>query len=92
MKEEEALSGRATAFLSIKNIKGQELSSKTFSFSDEERNVLKLYKDREIPNADKLIEKYRQEYADNKQAFKNSLSSYGAEIKEGVGKKQQKLN
>jgi hypothetical protein len=91
LKEEEALSGRATAFLNIKNIQGKELSSKSFQFSSEETNILKLYKDREIPNADQLIEKYRQEYSDSKQAFKNSLSSYGVDIKEGVGKKQQKV-
>ncbi len=91
LKEEEALSGRATAFLNIKNIQGKELSSKSFQFTSEETNILKLYKDRTIPNADVLAEKYREEYQNSKQAFKNSLSAYGVDIKEGVPKKVQKV-
>lgn len=91
LKEEEALSGRATAFLNVKNIQGKELSSKTFKFDPEEIEVLKLYKDRTIPNADQLIEKYRQQYDENKQAFKSSIASYGVDVKEGVGKKAQKI-
>lgn len=91
LKEEEALSGRATAFLNVKNLQGKELSSKTFKFDSEEIDILKLYKDRTIPNADELIQKYRQQYEENKQAFKSSISSYGVEIKEGVGKKAQKI-
>jgi hypothetical protein len=91
LKEEEALSGRATAFLNIKNIQGKELSSKSFQFTSEETNILKLYKDRTIPNANVLAEKYREEYQNSKQAFKNSLSAYGVDIKEGVPKKAQKV-
>jgi hypothetical protein len=91
LKEEEALSGRATAFLNVKNIQGKELSSKTFKFEPEEINILKIYKDRTIPNADELIEKYKQSYQENKQAFKSSISSYGVQVVEGVGKKAQKI-
>ncbi len=91
LKEEEALSGRATAFLSIKNVEGKELSSKSFQFTAEEIQILKSYKDRKIANIDELILKYRAEYDQNKEAFKNSISSYGVEIKEGISKKVLKV-
>jgi hypothetical protein len=91
LKEEEALSGRATAFLNIKNIKGTELSSKSFSFTSEEIQILKIYKDRVIANADQLIEKYKEEYESNKQDFVSSLSAYDVDVKQGIGKKPQKI-
>lgn len=91
LKEEEALSGRATAFLSIKNVQGKELSSKSFQFTAEEIQILKSYKDRKIANIDELISKYSSEYTQNKESFKNSISSYGVEIKEGVSKKTLKV-
>jgi len=91
LKEEQALSGRATAFLNIKNIKGTELSSKSFSFNSEETQILKIYKDRTIANADQLIEKYKQEYESNKQDFVSSLSAYDVDVKQGAGKKPQKI-
>jgi hypothetical protein len=91
LKEEEALSGRATAFLNIKNIKGTELSSKSFSFTNEETQILKIYKDRTIPNADELIEKFKEQYESNKQDFVSSLSAYNVDVKQGIGKKPQKI-
>lgn len=91
LKEEEALSGRATAFLSIKNIQGKELSSKTFQFTNEEIQIIKIYKDRKIPDVEQKIERFRSEYLDNKQAFINSISSYGVSVKEGASKKAQKI-
>lgn len=91
LKEEQALSGRATAFLNIKNIKGTELSSKSFSFTNEETQILKIYKDRTIANADQLIEKYKEEYESNKQDFVSSLSAYDVDVKQGVGKKPHKI-
>jgi len=91
LKEEEALSGRATAFLNIKNIKGTELSSKSFSFTSEEIQILKIYKDRVIANADQLIEKYKEEYESNKQDFISSLSAYDVDVKQGIGKQPRKI-
>ena len=91
LKEEEALSGRATAFLSIKNMQGEELSSQTFEFTSEEIQILKSYKDRKIANVDTLIAKYKQEYDTNKEGFKNAISSYGVQIAEGVSKKKLKV-
>jgi len=75
LKEEVALSGRATAFLKIKNIKGTELSASEFSISNEETQILKLYKDKTIPNVAALIEKYEAEYQNSKAQFIQQLGN-----------------
>jgi hypothetical protein len=91
LKEEEALSGRATAFLQIKNLKGEQLASKEFELTPEERQILKTYKDRTISNADALIGLYQDQYATEKAAFKTSLLSYGVTTSEAVPTKAQKI-
>jgi len=91
LKEEEALSGRATAFLQIKNLKGEQLASKEFELTPEERQILKTYKDRTISNADAGIRFYQDQYAAEKAAFKTSLLSYGVTTSEAVPTKAQKI-
>ena len=90
LKEEEALSGRATAFLNVKNIKGKQLSTKKFDFTQEEVEILKSYKDRSIPDAERLIEFYEKQKTENKDNFIKSLAAYGIKVQEGVGKKKQR--
>lgn len=91
LKEEKALSGRATAFLKIKNIKGEQLSSNTFEFTPEEVKILKLYKDKKIPDAETLIQKYSQEYDESKKQFISSLAGYGVTVKEGSSKRPKNI-
>jgi len=91
LKEEEALSGRATAFLNIKNIKGNELSTKKFNFSQEEIQILKSYKDRKIPNAADLIEIYKKQKDENKGDFIKALAAYNIKVEQGVSKKVQRI-
>lgn len=75
LKEEIALSGRATAFLKIRNIKGTELAASQFAINSEETQILKLYKDKSIPNVDALIQKYEAEYQSNKAEFISTLGN-----------------
>lgn len=75
LKEEVALSGRATAFLKIKNIKGTELTASQFAITPEETQILKLYKDKTIPNVADLIQKYDSEYQSNKAEFISILGN-----------------
>lgn len=90
LKEEESLSGRATAFLNVKNLQGKELAAKTFKFQPEEIQILKIYKDRKIPNANDLIPKYEAEKNENKQIFIDAVASFGLNATEGIRKKKSK--
>ncbi|NBO22991.1 hypothetical protein EBU94_06610, partial [bacterium] len=71
--------------------KGEQLSSNSFQFTPEEIQVLKLYKDKKIPETEQKIERYSQEYADNKRQFIDSLQAYGVTVKEGASKRPQKI-
>jgi len=90
LKEEESLSGRATAFLNVKSLQGKELAAKTFKFQPEEIQILKTYKDRKIPNANDLIPKYEAERNENKQIFIDAIASFGLNSTEGIRKKKSK--
>jgi len=90
LKEEESLSGRATAFLNVKSLQGKELAAKTFKFQPKEIEILKAYKDRKIPNANDLIPKYEAERNENKQIFIDAIASFGLNSTEGIRKKKSK--
>ena len=91
LKEEESLSGRATAFLNVKSLQGKELAAKTFKFQQKEIEILKTYKDRKIPNANDLIPEYEAERNENKQIFIDTLrTTFGLNSTEGIRKKKSK--
>lgn len=89
LKEQVALSGRATEFLNVRDLAGRKLLSDKFKFDPEEMEILQSYKDRVIPKANELIPKYEAQKQANKQAFIEELSSYGVVVVEGVSKKQK---
>ena len=73
LKEEEALSGRAKDFLSVKNLSGVEMGSETGDFTKEEFALISG----KTPLTAEIARKYQTQYNSSKKAYTDLIKKYG---------------
>ena len=82
LKEEEALSGRAKDFVSVKNLKGVDLGAETGDFTKDE---MALLTGRESIDSE-VIDKYRTEYNVYKLKYSREITKFGYKNTFGTSK------
>jgi len=88
LKEQEAVSGRAKEFLSVKNITGQQLGSAESDFTKEELQILKAF----APITKEVIDLYTNQYETSKNKYKLSVRKFGYKNEFGSSKVTKELD